>query len=1125
VKSPVRYMLAVGLALIVGCKETESVRCISWSPDGRFIAYSAGNRLLLADVAGRRPAIELDREFVVGGCLSWIAMGEEVVYTSDQFGGYDIVAVDISSHRRRRLTTHPAKDYAPVASPRTSMVYFVSYRRGQADIWRIPALSRDAPVQMTDDDGIESCLALGGDDDRYMAYFLTHADGSGDLILRETLHGETKTVMTGLHYVHGLSFDAEAARLAVVADGAVRVVSVSGVFGESAWWYPGFLPQPETVSRVADGTYASWRPGGARGLAVCHEGDIFLIEFGMLAGRRRLTRNPARDILPVWSPDGERLAYATGFRNEEYDFDFASALALLDPEKLTRTWLVNSADDVRLALLAYEVCMQEGNAEEAVALLEPMRGRTSLTTDVMTRLAAALIACGRYDQAADVYREELSDPVEAAEIYLFYQRDVDKAVDAFRAASARHPAAKRYLDRVEELSDRALSLLIDAKRYSLVGDFKRALAARQKFIEGFPDDSVTERFCFEVGDILLRNLHNPAAALAAYKDARRRYPQSRFGPGALESEAGILEGMARYADAFDRIYRLIGLTSAEFARANLYAQAFELALYRLKSLVLGEKLLELYFSQPFREKGLAAKLCADVLERYDRAGFHDEGTRALLRVMVRHEMAATDVMGVVTTLRHVDTDKILRGRLSLLPGWFRRRLEALAAHGDHETFKDNLHQIVEILWSGSPAQVEAAWVAAREGLLSSLATKHAVGVSTGMAYILGNAWQTAGQPREAIRWYDTLVEITDDPTYGRVLTALSAYVGQDEASNERAQEALAFLNLERDAAQEFWGSCLYLLKALTADASRVNQDELKTALLEERRVPALEHYERLADRLAGTSMGVFSAYRTIQIAEEFATHWPPGSPERDARLQDAAARAFSFVSDYPESPFASECLAGLVNNFRMRAAYIQCVGTLKDLSRRLEIRKPRPMRALATAAYWAGKVLQDDLLKPERSVVYYRSVYEDYPDSVHWADASTRLAKAFSTEGQYGKAVAVAEAVISRASQSDWVSDGTAMLFLARNLERLNEWNRAEALYLDFLEGYPEHPEALAGDVLIHVLPDLGEEATRRVNEKMRPGLVAVWDRLDRWTTKKLTRRGIPEPTSEELEGIENEPL
>jgi len=114
---------------------------------------------------------------------------------------------------------------------------------------------------------------------------------------------------------------------------------------------------------------------------------------------------------------------------------------------------------------------------------------------------------------------------------------------------------------------------------------------------------------------------------------------------------------------------------------------------------------------------------------------------------------------------------------------------------------------------------------------------------------------------------------------------------------------------------------------------------------------------------------------------------------------------------------------------------------------------------------------------------------------------------------------------VARAPETEWVADGTATLFLATNLDKLNDF-RAEQLYLDFLERFPEHPEAASGDVLVRILPDLSEEGTRRVNEHMRTALVRVWERLDdKWTKRRLKGFGVPEPTEQELRQAESEGL
>jgi len=95
-----------------------------------------------------------------------------------------------------------------------------------------------------------------------------------------------------------------------------------------------------------------------------------------------------------------------------------------------------------------------------------------------------------------------------------------------------------------------------------------------------------------------------------------------------------------------------------------------------------------------------------------------------------------------------------------------------------------------------------------------------------------------------------------------------------------------------------------------------------------------------------------------------------------------------------------------VRNFRMRAAYLQCVRKLRELSRRLAEDDAVSAEVLATTAYWLGRVLEEDLGEPAKARVYYGHVHENFPDSPHWADASIRWARMRAGEREYHKAAA-----------------------------------------------------------------------------------------------------------------------
>jgi TolB protein len=123
-------------------RSTEPVLSPSWSPDGRFLAYTA--------FSGRTPALyrqELTtglRERLgtfpgINGAPAFAPDGRRLAIVLSKDGNPEIYVMDLANKALRRLTQHYAIDTEPTWSPDGQFVYFTSDRSGGPQVYRVAA--------------------------------------------------------------------------------------------------------------------------------------------------------------------------------------------------------------------------------------------------------------------------------------------------------------------------------------------------------------------------------------------------------------------------------------------------------------------------------------------------------------------------------------------------------------------------------------------------------------------------------------------------------------------------------------------------------------------------------------------------------------------------------------------------------------------------------------------------------------------------------------------------------------------------------------------------------------------------------------------------------------------------
>jgi hypothetical protein len=117
----------------------------SWSPDGTRIAYQATEfgaapraAIVVVDANGGTPDTLLFEEARIFG-IDWSPSGDEIVFSSNRAGDFELWSLPLMGGEPARITTSPSNESQPRWSPDGSKIAFVSNLSGTVDIWTVPA--------------------------------------------------------------------------------------------------------------------------------------------------------------------------------------------------------------------------------------------------------------------------------------------------------------------------------------------------------------------------------------------------------------------------------------------------------------------------------------------------------------------------------------------------------------------------------------------------------------------------------------------------------------------------------------------------------------------------------------------------------------------------------------------------------------------------------------------------------------------------------------------------------------------------------------------------------------------------------------------------------------------------
>jgi Tol biopolymer transport system component len=201
--------------------------------------------------------------------------GDRLIYQSNAGGNWDLFSSKLDGTDVQRITSNPAADITPMCSPDGKRLAFVSERAGSRDVF-VSGLDGSNPNRLTTEDASD-------------IHPFWSADGTR--ILFSSNRGKSDPNDFDIYEMN--------------ADGTgVRQIT-SG---------------PEVD------TYASWSPDGSHIVTrrvINGDNEVFLLDPDG-GNPVNLTNNPRTyDGWPVWSPDGSRIAFASGVPNSGTHYIFS----------------------------------------------------------------------------------------------------------------------------------------------------------------------------------------------------------------------------------------------------------------------------------------------------------------------------------------------------------------------------------------------------------------------------------------------------------------------------------------------------------------------------------------------------------------------------------------------------------------------------------------------------------------------------------------------------------------------------------------------------------------------------------------------------------------------------------
>jgi Tol biopolymer transport system component len=295
---------------------TDDHRWPRWSPDNATIAFSAGSRIYQVPMLGGPPRLVVDSAVFP----AWSPDGKHLAYV---YGRVLFVMPAMGGTARQIDTgTGPMLSWSPdgrrIAFAQQTGLYLgvtgIGYgAEGPASLWTIDADGRNRR-RLIDDDYMNTCPVWGHDG--RSIYFISNRDGGVRDIYRQRLghdgaaHGPPERMTTGAS-VFSFTLSRDGSRIAYSTLERRREIWMAPIgVGETPWTaarpvthekqtIEGFMLSHDRRWIV----YSAFRDGASHIFKVGFDGR------SAVGQPIQLTRAPAHDASPRWSPDDRAIAF------------------------------------------------------------------------------------------------------------------------------------------------------------------------------------------------------------------------------------------------------------------------------------------------------------------------------------------------------------------------------------------------------------------------------------------------------------------------------------------------------------------------------------------------------------------------------------------------------------------------------------------------------------------------------------------------------------------------------------------------------------------------------------------------------------------------------------------------
>jgi Tol biopolymer transport system component/predicted Ser/Thr protein kinase len=297
----------------------------AWAPNSKELAIAAGNELrsITIDDGSSRKIADLALRNPLGAAfpLSWSPDGRRIAYAEGNPGYVaregpmsnlapaSISVVTIATRQTRSVTDATSLNHVPVWTPDGRHLLFVSDRSGSRDIYRVPISDSGAPARaparMTTGAGVHT-LSLSRDGRRLAYSVMSSRQNIWSLPVPTSGHASlaaARAVTTGNQTIEGVALSPDGQWLVFDSDlhgnQDIYKVRVSG--GE----------QVRLTTDPANDFGAVWSPHGHEiAFYSQRKGNRDIYVMSSDGGSvEQLTNHPADDWAPDWAPSGRTLTY------------------------------------------------------------------------------------------------------------------------------------------------------------------------------------------------------------------------------------------------------------------------------------------------------------------------------------------------------------------------------------------------------------------------------------------------------------------------------------------------------------------------------------------------------------------------------------------------------------------------------------------------------------------------------------------------------------------------------------------------------------------------------------------------------------------------------------------------